>query len=172
MSHHVLGSTDSYDINRLIEMQGKNDRETYVTLSLNARTEAQTTPSIVVNIRDMDTREELQQVRENAEYAASSRRKGKARQTDGSDSISEESHLSNSARSLDSPTTPSTGTSSAFSSYSPPSSPPTSIRHYSSPITVEAVAATSVMSTAVASPIATPSSSHVPVDFTAMTHAA
>ncbi|KAM6502698.1 hypothetical protein JOM56_002675 [Amanita muscaria] len=28
MTHHVLGSTATYDIDKLIEMQGKNDRET------------------------------------------------------------------------------------------------------------------------------------------------
>ncbi|KIL60469.1 hypothetical protein M378DRAFT_917822 [Amanita muscaria Koide BX008] len=98
MTHHVLGSTATYDIDKLIEMQGKNDRETCVSLSLNLGNGAKTTPSIVVNIRDLDTREDLQEVRESA-YAASSKRRGKERETDCSDSMSEESL---SARSLDS----------------------------------------------------------------------
>ena len=86
-------------------MQGKNDRETCkylehrhhrsqldvrftgVTLTLNSpRTDGKPSKSaLLVNIRDLDTQEQIQQVREYAAYAASMRSthtKGKQREAD------------------------------------------------------------------------------------------
>lgn len=160
ISHNVLGCTDTYDICKLIEMQGKNDRETCVTLTLNQQTEGTGKPSLIVNIRDLDTPHKIQQVREYAAYAASQqslhRTKGKGRDMDGSASLSDSSPAS--SRSSDFfPTTPLTATSfSSFSTSSPPSSASASEEFQSSlllsPMTAEAVAATSAMSAAVASP--------------------
>ena len=136
-----------------------------VTLSLNLQTEGTGKPSLVVNIRDLDTPEKIRQVREYAAHAASQQtihRKGKNRDIDGSDSISDHHGSPASSRSSDSfPITPLTATSfSSFSTSSHPSSAVTSEELQSSlllsPMTAEIVAATSAMSAAVASPSTTP----------------
>ncbi|KAK2463041.1 hypothetical protein APHAL10511_004696 [Amanita phalloides] len=160
VAHSTLGYTNTYDLCKLIEMQGKNDRETCVTLPLNPP-KAEKTPSkrsLVINIRDLDTTEKMRQIRQYA-ATASQRRKGKPRELDLSDSSS------TSASSLDLPRTPTTSSSfsSSFSiasaplppsSFTPPPAMSASVPHLaplSPTITAEAFA-TSAMSAAVSSP--------------------
>jgi len=107
--------------------------------------------SLVVNIRDLDTTEKMQQLKEFAAYSAGLDRKGKSRDSDD-----------RSASSLDLPRTP-LSASSFSSSFSVASAPAasssfhqlpamsSSTPHLSPALTAEAVAATSVMSAAFAS---------------------
>ncbi|KAF8712405.1 hypothetical protein AX14_013124 [Amanita brunnescens Koide BX004] len=120
MSKNVLGSTDTYNLGKLIEMQGKNDKETCVTLSLNParRERSPSNSSLVVNIRDLDTTEKMQQLKEFAAYNAGLSKKGKLREMDNGNA--DQSSIS--ALSLDLPRTPLT-TSSFSSSLSIASAP-------------------------------------------------
>ncbi|KAF8627965.1 hypothetical protein AX15_004159 [Amanita polypyramis BW_CC] len=177
-THDVLGSTDTYDLGKLIEMQGRNDKETSVALTLKSpkANGNMSKSSLVINIRDLDTQEQMQQVRENATYAASIRSvssKDKQQVTD-SPTTSDVGSFPNSVSSLDLPRTPMTA-SSSFSttsaplpstSFAPLPTMSASAPHLAPvppPTTAGVLAATSVMSTAVASPITPSTASSLPV---------
>ncbi|PFH50472.1 hypothetical protein AMATHDRAFT_3956 [Amanita thiersii Skay4041] len=143
LPHSTLCTTETYHLSNLIAMQGKNDRDTYVNLSLRAPHSSHNPPPyLVINIRDLDTEEKMRKIREHARRASiqlqqqqqlehqdlhhtspsSSSSKGKAKTIDTS--------LSPSYLTADIDTTPTTPTTAAsFSSFSlsSPSSSTTSM---------------------------------------------